>query len=163
MRTFRTKDLAVAGIVAGLYAALSIGVAPLSYGVYQVRIAEALTVLPFLSVAAVPGLFVGCLLANLFGGMGWQDVVFGSLITLVAAFLTRRCAGLPRRNVARWLAPAPPVLLNALGVSLYLAPLLGYNYWFSVQMIGLGEIAACFVLGLPLLVIADRRLRHLFN
>ena len=163
MQRYRAKDLAVAGIVGGLYAALSIGVAPLSYGVYQVRLAEALTVLPFLSRAAVPGLFVGCLLANLFGGMGWQDVVFGSLLTLAAAGLTSASARLPHRRTARWLAPLPPVVLNAFGVSLYLAPLLGYNYWFSVQMIGLGEVVACFVLGLPLLLIAERRLRHIFN
>jgi uncharacterized membrane protein len=163
MPRYTSKDLAVAGIVAGLYASLSIAVAPLSYGVYQVRLAEALTVLPFLSAAAVPGLFVGCLVANLFGGMGWPDVVFGSLITLAAAIMTRWCGSLVNRPVARWLAPAWPVLLNALGVSIYLAPLLGYNYWFSVQMIGLGEAIACYVLGLPLLIVVDRRLRHLFN
>lgn len=162
MSRYGAKDLAVAGIVAGLYASLSIAVAPLSYGVYQVRLAEALTVLPFVSAAAVPGLFVGCLVANLFGGMGWQDVVFGSAISLVAAVLTRRCSSIPSRRAARWLAPAAPVFLNAFGVSLYLAPLLGFGYWFSVQMIGLGELLACYGLGLPLLLLAERRLRHLF-
>lgn len=152
----------MAGLIAAVYAALTLALAPISFAVYQVRIAEALTVLPFLTRAAIPGLFVGCLLANVIGGLGWLDIVFGSLITLVAAFVTRligrmAIADQPGINAAVWLAPLPPVLLNAFGVSAYLAPLIGVSYWFSVQMVGLGQIIACFAIGIPLLLMLRRR------
>jgi uncharacterized membrane protein len=221
----------------------------------------------------VPGLFVGCMLANTFGGLGYQDIVFGSLITLAAALVTRLVSRLASARVSRmlailpalllwvggpallwglglsqgviallagalvvtlvaaglrvkrsagcwtiapltllvtvllgaavylgpevadrrvevigivslaaaagltwwltvlWLrgenpnalvAPLPPVLLNAFGVSLYLAPMLGFNYWFAVQMVGVGQLVACYLLGLPLLRFLESR-RHLFD
>jgi len=151
---FRFNQTAQAGLIAAAYTLLSLLFYPISFGIYQVRVAEALTVLPYLTPAAVPGLFVGCLLANIFGGMGWQDVVFGSLLTLVAALATRWTSRLKRG----WLlAPLPPVLVNALGVSLYLAPILGFNYWFAVQMIGIGEIVSCYFLGTPLLRVLQKR------
>jgi uncharacterized membrane protein len=212
---FSPRELAAAGLIAALYTILSIVFLPISFGVYQVRIAEALTVLPFLTRAAIPGLYIGCLLANIFGGMGWLDIVFGPLITLAAALLTRLVAkyasgkfwtySVPfpvllfwlsaynlltsaentfevivgivvlvaavlltaffartltlgaKIDASMFLAPLPPVVLNALGVSLYLAPLLGFNYWFSVQMIGVGELIACYLIGLPLLLALRKR------
>lgn len=154
---FRLNDTAQAGLIAAAYTLLSLVFYPISFGVYQVRVAEALTVLPFLSRAAVPGLFIGCLLANLFGGLGWQDVVFGSLLTLLAAVLTRAVALLIRSRYAWLLAPVPPVLVNALGVSLYLAPIIGVGYWFAVQMIGIGQLVACGLIGLPLLRLLQSR------
>ncbi|MFQ6007692.1 MAG: QueT transporter family protein [Candidatus Zixiibacteriota bacterium] len=213
MRKFSPRELATAGLIAALYTILSVVFLPISFGVYQVRIAEALTVLPFLTRAAIPGLYIGCLLANIFGGMGWLDIVFGPLITLAAAVLTRLAAhlssdlssvllaGLPvvmiwvsaiyffmsasntwflivgtilliaalvltllfsrlrsqGSSLNIFVAPLPPVVLNAFGVSLYLAPLLGFNYWFSVQMIGVGELIACYLIGLPLVLALQKR------
>jgi uncharacterized membrane protein len=154
MGRFRFNETAQAGLIAAAYALLSLVFYPISFGVYQVRVAEALTVLPFLTRAAVPGLFVGCLLANIFGGMGWQDVVFGSLLTLIAALGTRWMSRFKRGWM---LAPLPPVLVNAFGVALYLAPILGFSYWFAVQMIGIGEIISCYLLGIPLLRILKKR------
>jgi len=152
----RLSQTAQAGLIAAVYLLLSLIFYPISFGVYQVRVAEALTVLPFLTGAAVPGLYVGCLLANIFGGMGWQDVLFGSLLTLVAAVLTRMTVRIRRG----WLlAPLPPVVINAFGVSLYLAPILGVGYWFSVQMIGVGQLVSCYAIGLPLLRLLQKRSR----
>jgi uncharacterized membrane protein len=157
-----TRELATAGIIAAVYAVATILLAPISYGAFQVRIAEALTVLPFLSRAAVPGLFAGCLIANFFGGMGWMDIVFGSLITLAAATLTRGVRHLKLRGREKYLAPLPPVVLNALGVSLYLAPIINADYWHVVGLIGVGELVACYALGLPLLLILQKRKELLF-
>ncbi len=213
MEKLSPRELSAAALIAALYTILSLVFLPISFGVYQVRVAEALTVLPFLTRAAIPGLYVGCLLANIFGGMGWLDIIFGPLITLVAAVLTRLVGRLSRSAVSALLAgmpvvfiwvgaiyflmnatetyflvvgvvlltaalvitllltrlwsqggnpniliaPLPPVILNALGVSLYLAPLLGFNYWFSVQMIGVGELIACYLLGLPVLMALRKR------
>ena len=270
MNKLSIKKLSVAGLIAALYAVISLVFLPYSFGIYQVRIAEALTVLPFLTSAAIPGLFVGCLLANIFGGMGWLDIVFGPLLTLLAAIATRYLYHLSHRRyslilsfiplillwvgslyllsndrvnyaalgfsllsifvlsfalwaelrkkkpilmvtmikilslliivlviylchdnynsneviyllgslsitcawvismlmISYWLlgknpnillAPLPPVIFNAFGVSLYLAPVFDLNYWFSVQMIGIGELIACYLLGLPLLLFIEKR------
>jgi len=249
VKAFTLKDIALAGLIAALYAVLGLVFLPISFGVYQVRVAEVLTVLPFLTRAAVPGLFIGCMLANVYGGMGWQDIVFGSLITLAAAILTRlvyylsrsvlsdvisslpvillwagglvlvcfdsHCMpviGQPSQTVVyalrlvsgaalvgaivlapiyedwitflvggfallgAWIttwylsivrlrgenpnlliAPLPPVILNAFGVAFYLAPILEFNYWFVVQMIGVGQLIACYLLGLPLLRLLQQR------
>jgi uncharacterized membrane protein len=262
----------MAGLIAAVYAVLTAALAPISFGVYQVRIAEALTVLPFLTPAAIPGLFIGCLIGNLFGGLGWLDIVFGSTITLLAALATRAIYHLSKTRLANalaffpaavlwvsaayllavegfefvlvgwlilavfanvaaarlaatygskgsvamvavaslallalamallsdhpdqtsylfgglalagaWLvtyvmtytfikgtnpnillAPLPPVLFNAFGVSAYLAPLIEVDYWLCVQMVGIGQMVACYLLGLPLLLILKKRKNVLF-
>jgi len=268
------RDLSIAGLIAAVYALISLVFLPISFGIYQVRIAEVLTVLPFITAAAVPGLFIGCLVANIFGGMGWLDIVFGPLITLVAALATRYIYNLSQKKYSRWLsliplmliwlgavflmgssrfnlsvlifavlsilllwyamkldiidkrsvfyvtflkivslvliiiaiytsrhhadeivflfgalaaacawvitlvvitfwlkdknpnillAPLPPVIFNAFGVSVYLAPIVGFEYWFSVQMVGIGEMIACYLLGLPLLLFLEKRKGFLFK
>jgi uncharacterized membrane protein len=144
-----TRYIAKVGIIASLYAVITIILAPLSYGPVQVRVSEALTVLPYLTPAAIPGLFVGCVLANIYGGLGIYDIIGGSLCTLLGAFLTFLCS----RTKRPILAPLPPVLINAFGVSLYLHFLFQFPYWITVIYVGIGEIVACFVLGYPLLKI----------
>ena len=86
-----TRSLCVSAIIAALYAALTLLLAPLSYGPVQLRVSEALTLLPVLLPQSIPGLFVGCMLANLMGACPWQDIVFGSLATLLAALGTWTC------------------------------------------------------------------------
>jgi uncharacterized membrane protein len=158
MGTQQARYVATAGLIAALYALLSVVFLPISFGIYQVRIAEALTVLPFLTPAAIPGLYVGCLLANIIGGMGWLDILVGPLITLTAALATRWIALTFRQsNVAVALAPLPPVVFNAFGVAAYLAPLIGVSFWFAVQMIAIGQIGACYLFGVPLLLLLRRR------
>ncbi len=152
MGVWSAKDVAYAGVIAAVYAVISIILAPISYGVYQIRVAEALTVLPFLYFPAVFGLFIGCLIANIFGGNGLQDIVFGSLLTLMAAYVTHLTAAIKSQKLGIALAPLAPILINAFGVSLYLAPITGMPYFFVVQMIGLGQVGACYGLGIPLLL-----------
>lgn len=154
------SQLTFAGVVAALYAVLTLALAPISFGVYQLRIAEALTVLPFISRGAIAGLYVGCLVANYFGGQGILDILIGPLLTAAAAAVTfwLRSWPLGGMKTRMWLAPMPAVLFNAFGVAAYLAPLIDVNYWFAVQMIGLGELAACYLLGLPFLMIMEKRL-----
>ncbi len=154
------SQLTFAGVVAALYAVLTLALAPISFGVYQLRIAEALTVLPFISRGAIGGLYVGCLVANYFGGQGILDILIGPLLTAAAAAVTYWLRSWPIGGLKTrmWLAPMPAVLFNAFGVAAYLAPLIDVNYWFAVQMIGLGELAACYLLGLPFLMIMEKRL-----
>ncbi|HSK69754.1 MAG TPA: QueT transporter family protein [Candidatus Limnocylindria bacterium] len=145
------RYLASAGIVAALYAALTLLFAPISFSQVQFRVAEALTLLPVLSRASVPGLFLGCLAANFLAGQPWQDVVFGSLATLAAAALTRML----RRSV--WLAALMPVLLNAAVVGSVLHVVYGLPLLLSVLTVGAGEAAVCYLLGVPLVKVLDAR------
>lgn len=151
MRKFTTRDLTLAALVAAAYAALTMLLPGPSYGYTQLRVAEALTVLPFLFPAAAPGLAVGCLIANLLSPYGLIDVVCGTAATALAAFLTMKMP-------SKWLAPLPAVLCNGVivgGMLAWYETGFGPNFWpmFAVSGPGvaLGEICACYVLGLILL------------
>ncbi|MGQ9631249.1 MAG: QueT transporter family protein [bacterium] len=175
------KHIVRGAIIGAAYSALTVLLAPISYGPIQVRVSEALTVLPFLDLSAVWGLFVGCILANVLGGLGWWDIVCGSLLTLGAALVTfwlgkvwrnrgtGKVSGRTDINVCLpALAPLPPVIFNAFGVSAYLQllfspPSLPIPFLRSVPpyfvfaiTVGVGEIVACYVLGYPLLFILMR-------
>lgn len=143
-------------LIAAVYAALCVALAPISYGQLQFRISEALTILPLLMPEAVPGLAIGCLIANLAGGAGILDVVFGMLATLVAGLCTRRL----RRGPA-WVALLPVVILNGLIVgwvlSVYGLPLLP-----AIGSVALGQAVVCYVLGLPLYALLRKRLPERF-
>lgn len=150
----RTRFLTRAGIIAALYAATTLFLAPISYGAVQCRVSEALTLLPMLTPAAIPGLFIGCLVANLLGSGVWYDVVFGSLTTLIAALLTRRLKDRPL------LASLPPVILNGVivGGVIYFAyeytpgaPVQPAQLLLTMGSVALGEAVACCVLGVLLM------------
>jgi uncharacterized membrane protein len=145
------KSIAAGGLVAGLYIALTALFAPMSFGAIQFRVSEALTLLPVLSPAAVPGLFIGCFISNLILGAPWQDVVFGSLATLLAAILTR---ALRRR---RWLAALMPVILNGLVIGGMLSILYALPFLATAATVALGEAVVCYMLGLPLAGLLHKR------
>lgn len=149
----KTRFLVHAAVIAALYAVLTLIFAPFSYGLMQVRVSEALCILPLFTPAAVPGLFAGCVLANLLGGMGIYDVIFGSLATLLAA----SCTWLLRKK-SRYLAPLPSVLFNALIVGAMLAFLFDVGESFAVcaLYVGAGQAIACCGLGIPLSFALDR-------
>ncbi|HDQ92573.1 MAG TPA: QueT transporter family protein [Synergistetes bacterium] len=150
MRRISAVMLVRGALIAGVYAVVTMIFAPISFGPVQVRVAEALTLLPWIWIEAVPGLFVGCLIANLMGGFGIIDVIFGSAATLAAAFLTSRMPSRP-------MAPIPPVVVNAVVVGACLSVLLGLPLLPTMIYIGLGQAVACFGLGLPLLSFIERR------
>lgn len=151
MKSMSARTLAMAGITAAAYVALTLLFLPISFAQIQFRVSEALTLLPLLSPSSVPGLFIGCLTANLITGQPWQDVVFGSLATLIAALLTR---GLRRRPL---LAAAMPVLVNALVISLMLWFAYGLHPYISFLTVGAGQAVVCYGLGLPLIRLLQNR------
>ena len=158
-----TQWIVQGALIGALYVVLTVAVAPIGFGVVQFRISEALTILPLFSPAAVPGLFVGCIIANLIGMfMGLNlaiDILFGSLATLLAAILTR---GLRRITVKGFpaLSFLPPVVMNALIVGLELALFLPQDarvaFWFAALTVGGGELAVVVVLGIPLYLVVRR-------
>lgn len=155
------RFLARASIIAALYAAVTLALSFIAFGPLQVRVSEALCVLPFFTPAAIPGLFAGCLIANIAGaamglGGGLPDIIFGSLATLAAAILTRIMPN-------RYLAPLPPVIINAVSVGLILHAMFAYPLVPTMLWVGLGELIACYGLGMPLILLLEKHRDRLFN
>lgn len=139
----KVLQLTYAAIIAASYVALTLVLAPFSFGPMQVRVAEALTILPLFTPAAIPGLTIGCLIANLMGGAVILDVIFGSLATLIGAAL----GYLLRFN--RWLVPIPTVAANTIIVPFVLRYGYGVEIPIPLMMvyIAVGEFIGCYVLG----------------
>ncbi len=142
----KTKSIVYGAAIASIYAALTLLFAWISYGPVQFRISEVLTVLPIFMPCSIPGLTVGCILANLIGGYGIYDIVFGSLATLLGAIGTR----LLRKKPV--LAMLSPVVANSLivGSMLYFVVPDSGALLFNMLTVGAGELVICLGLGLPL-------------
>ena len=147
MKNKGTLFLVQAAAIAAVYVVLTTVFAAFSFGEVQVRISEALTILPVFTPAAIPGLFVGCIISNFLGGAILMDVIFGSIATLIGAVFTYKL-----RNSSKWLAPVPPIVANALIVPFTLYYGYGVNLPIPFMMltVGIGEVLSCFVLGLVL-------------
>ncbi len=140
------SNLTTAGLIAAIYVLLTYFVIlfGLASGVIQVRLSEALTILPVFTWAAVPGLFVGCFLANFLTGCALWDVIFGSLATLIGALGTYYLG----RKIPQ-LGPVFPIVANCIVVPPVLQYVYGSedSYWFILTTVGIGEIISCGVLG----------------
>ncbi|MEG1774740.1 MAG: QueT transporter family protein [Oscillospiraceae bacterium] len=166
MKKISAKALARCGVIAALYVVISVLLLPITFGMMQVRVSEALTLLPVLSPLGVWGVTIGCLLTNAYGVaaganiLGAADLLFGTAATLAAALATRglrriRCCGLPVASAL------PPILINAavIGAELTFAetgrighPILAAN----MAWVGLGQLLACGGLGLLLIWALER-------
>ena len=148
MKKFDVKTLTIGGAIAALYVVLTLvaNAFGLASGAIQVRLSEALTILPCFTAAAVPGLTVGCILANIITGCALWDVVFGSLATLIGAVGTYL---LRKKPLLAWI---PPVLSNAIIVPIVLQKVYGVpdSFWYLMLTVGAGEVIACGILGLLL-------------
>lgn len=156
----RTASLVQAAMIAALYVVLTFlaNALGLASGAIQVRFSEALTILPYFTPAAIPGLFIGCLLSNLLTGCALPDIIFGSLATLIGALLTRKL----RRF--KWLAPVPPIAANAIIVPFVLLYAYGVRpLWLSFVTVTIGEIISCGVLGMLLFFVLQKYAGRLFQ
>jgi len=159
----RVLFLVQSSLIAAIYVVLTLPFAAISTGYIQVRLSEALTVLPFFTPAAVPGLFVGCLISNIFvSRFGLIDIVFGSLATLIAAYLSYKI-----RKKA--LVPIPPIVINALmvGILIYFGTF-GRIEWnitllIFIGSVGLGQIISCYGIGYPLMLLLEKYKSHIFK
>jgi len=161
MKNKNVTYITQAGVIAALYVVLTLLANALGLANYaiQVRFSEALTILPFFTPAAIPGLFIGCLLSNILTGCAPLDVVFGSLATLAGAMGTY----LLRKQ--KWLAPVPPIVANIIVVPLVLA----YVYQFEGSLIffavtvGIGEMISCGIFGMALLNVLNKYAGRIFK
>ena len=163
---FSTRGLVRAGLIAAIYVVLTLIFQPISFGAIQFRVAEALTLLPILTADAVPGLFIGCLLANWLGGGIWFDVALGSVATLLAALCTR---GQRKR-------PAVAALMPAVFNGLIVGPVVYFAYvrapgdpvsvgtlLFNMATVAFGELVVCYVLGLPMVAALKKLPENVLN
>ena len=145
--------MAQAAMIAAIYVVVTLLGASFAYGQVQVRLSEALTILPVFTPAAIPGVFLGCLISNILGGCILPDIIFGSLATLIGAVFTWKL-----RSRSKYLAPLPPIIANMLVVPFVLK--YGYMMPFPIPLmmltIGIGEIISCGILGLLLHTVLNR-------
>ncbi|NLG02660.1 MAG: QueT transporter family protein [Clostridia bacterium] len=162
MKKMNVTHLTKAAAIAAIYVVLTYvaNIFGLSNGVIQIRISEALTILPFFTPIAVPGLFVGCLISNILTGCMPLDILFGSIATLLGGIGTRMIGSLYHKKrgigqpvkLLRWLTPLPPIITNTLIVPFILAFV--YRFQGSIPYfmltVGIGELISCGVFGLLL-------------
>lgn len=153
------KFMTQAAMIAAIYVVLVFVFAPISFGPVQIRVAEALTILPLFTPAAVPGVFIGCLIGNLLSpGMIVIDIVFGSLATLLAAIISYKL----RDN--KYLVPIPPIAINMIVVPY----IIKYGYgvpmpiFLSALAVGVGQVISCYGLGFILIKVLERYKDQIF-
>lgn len=162
MRNKRVLPMVQGALIAAMYVVLTLvaNTFGLANGVIQERFSEALTILPYFCEAAVPGLFVGCIISNTITGAAVWDIVFGSIATLAGAILTRKL-----RKLNKWLAPLPPIVANTVVVPQVLRIVYGApdSIWYLTATVGIGEIISCGVLGMILLVALEKNAHRIFS
>ena len=155
-----TLFLARTALITALYVALSLLVMPLSFGFIQVRISEGLTLLALIMPECIPGLYLGCIISNLVGGCAPLDIIFGSLITLVAAILTFISGKIIKKTWLKILVGGIfPVLLNALFLPLiwyYCYGQMEFIYIVQAGIIFLGQALAVYLVGTPLFLVIKK-------
>lgn len=150
------RFLTQAAIIAAAYAALTLVLAPISFGVVQFRLSEALCVLPYFTPAAIPGLLVGCLISNSLGSsVGLIDVLLGSAATLIAAVASR--------FMPKYLVPLPPIISNGLIIGTMLHTVNNLPFWPTVCTIMVEEAVVCYAAGIPLMLLLDKYKDKLFR
>lgn len=138
------KRMIRTALVAGLYVGLSLAFSAISFGAVQVRIAEMLTILPFFFPETIISLTLGCLIVNVFSPFGWVDILGGTACTLLAALLTYVCRKIPSKLAAYW-GMLPPILINAIGVGIYVTILTSPEQRFTWPVYG--TIALSILIG----------------
>ena len=160
MRNKKVLFITQAAMIAAIYVVLTVFISAfnLASGAIQVRISEALTILPYFTPTAIPGLFIGCLLSNFITGCAPYDVLFGSIATLLGAL------GTYSLRKFKWLAPIPPILSNTIIVPFILAYVYGLEDGIPYLMltVGIGEVLSCGVLGMILLFALQKHVHRIF-
>ena len=161
-RKFILRKIAISGVIAALYVALTLAFQPISFYSVQFRISEALMLLPLLFPESWVGLAVGCLIANLLGtGVIW-DVIFGTVASALAVIVVAQMGKASQKNIVKFLSPLPVIILNGVIVGVVVT----YCYtdlsgltegaimgalFLNMLTVAIGETAVCYVLGVPLL------------
>lgn len=150
----KTRKLVFGAFVGALYAALTLAIPFMSFLPSQLRVSEALTILPYFSSFSVAGIFIGCLVANILSPYGVLDIIVGSLASLIAAVLTYYI-GKSNLKYKKILAPLPAVIVNAVMVGWLISYSSNTPFMANALSVGFGQLLSCYILGLPLLFFID--------
>ena len=166
MKNKQVYFITQAAAIAALYVVLTFlaNALGLANNAIQVRFSEALTILPFFTLSAVPGLTIGCLLSNILIGSAALDIVFGTIATLIGAIGTYLIGKIKLKG-AKWLTPLPPIAANTFIVPWVLIKAYGITdaYWYLALTVGAGEVISCGILGLILLVTLNKHKNVIFK
>lgn len=161
-RNKKTEFVVTGALIAAAYAGLTYlsNVLGLAYGPIQLRVSEVLTILPMFTPASIPGLTIGCFIANI-GSFNAADMIFGTFATLVAALLTYFLRDIKFKGIP-FLAMLPPVIVNAVVIGFEIACFFlpsGYSLWgfiISGIQVGLGELIVCYLFGTPFYMVVKK-------
>lgn len=157
----KTRMLAISSMIAAMYVILTLVAAPVSFGVLQLRISEALTILPLFTFYAVPGLTIGCLIANLFGAVMGQamvwDLLFGTAATLLAAVCTYFIGKRAKPLYQYLFGPLPAVIFNGAIIGGEISLFFGGSFWINTLVIAAEEWIVCYLPGLVLLTVLNKK------
>ena len=145
-----TEKIVKAGLIAAIYAVITIIIAPLGYGPIQFRISEVLVLLAFIDPVYTIGLTIGCLVANIFGGYGILDIVFGTLATFISCKgieLTRKL--IEKDNISLIVASLWPVVINGVIIGLMLAYITEIPFYINMAQVALSEFIIVTIIGVP--------------
>ncbi len=159
MRSDAVRNLVFSAIVAAVYAAVTIGLAPLSYGPIQFRLSEILVLLAFINRKYIPGLVLGCLLANMYSQLGVMDIIFGTLATYISVELISRTKNLFAASL--W-----PVLVNGVVIGILLNVLFKLPLFLTMAQVAFGEFVVVSIAGVILFktaILNNKKLMELLN
>ncbi len=166
MKNKKSLFLTQAAMIAALYVVLTelSNIFGLASFAVQIRFSEALTILPFFTPAAIPGLYVGCIISNLLVSANIFDIIFGSLATLLGALFTYLISKFSKnKKTAAWFAPIPPIMANTLIIPFVLKYAYGLEpLWLFFITVFAGEFISCGILGLPLFFIIKKYAKNIF-
>ena len=160
MKENKTRYLTQSGIIAAIYVVLLFMFEPISFSDVQMRIAEALTILPFFTPAAIPGLTIGCFIGNFLSGAAALDVIFGTIATFIGAVFSYKL------RKYKFLVPLPPILSNTIIIPWVLKIAYGMTevpIYIMMLTVGIGEIISCGLFGLILLFALDKVKHVIFS
>lgn len=146
-----TKRIVVAGIIAAIYAFLTLMLAPISFGPVQCRLSEIMVLLAFVDPVYIVGLTIGCLLSNMLGGFGILDIVFGTLATLISCLAIYGTKNIMKNTkISLWIASLWPTIFNGIIIGWILHVTINVPMFITMLQVALGEFVVITVIGVPL-------------
>ena len=160
----KTEKIVIIAVVAALYATLTLALSPISFGPIQFRITEVMTLLPLLGKEYIIALTIGCFLANLFGPVGIIDVIFGTVATLISAYLVYVTGKIMKdKKICVLIASLWPTIINAIIIGIILNVTLGFPLVLSMLKVGFGQFVVITIVGVPLFKLLESKYGSLFR
>ena len=162
----KTEKIVIISLVSALYATLTLALSAISFGPIQFRVSEVMTLLPLLGKEYIIALTIGCLLANIIGPYGIPDIIFGTLATLISAYLvylTRKTMRNKQSKTYILIASFWPTIINAIIIGIMLNKFFGLPLVLSMLQVGFGQFVVITILGVPLFKFLENKYSSIFN